>query len=105
MPVDSLSEWKGLESVAFVGNDGRRATLQEEGTKRRGVIGLVRQQLLRRGKLLYKGFRNDPIINIAPRQQESYRPAFAIRERVDFARAAAPADTERLAPFLPCAAR
>ena len=105
MFVDFLPERETLEPVAFVGDDGRRATIFKESTKFCTVIGFVSQQLLCGGYRFDERLRDRAVIDLAARQQEGYRPAFAIRERVDFGRAAAPADAERLTPFLPCAER
>lgn len=105
MFINILPERKWLEPVAFVRNDGRCAAFFKKRAELRAIIGFVRQQLLRGRKLGNQRLRDDAVINIAAREQKCYRPAFAVRERVDLGRAAAPADAERLAPFLPCAAR
>ena len=105
MPVDFLSEREWLKPVALVGDNRSCSAPAKESPQRRDVIGFIRQKSLRRRQFADEGLRDDAIVDIPARQQKSYRPAFAVRERVDFARAAAPADAERLAPFLPCAAR
>jgi hypothetical protein len=103
--IGFLPEWERLEPIAFVGNDGRRAAFFEEASQPRAVIGFIRQQFLRGWECGDERFRDCAIVNLPASEQESYRPAFAVRERVDFCRAAAPADAERLTPFLPCAER
>lgn len=105
MFVDFLFERKRPEPVAFVRDDGRRAAFFKEHAQLLAIISLVGQKFLCGRQLGDERFRDNTVINIAACQQERYRPAFAIRERVDFGRAAAPADPECLPPFLPCAAR
>ena len=105
MLVNLLPKWEGLEPVAFVGDDGHSPSFLKEVAQRPDVVCLVRQELSRRWQLADERFSHNAIADIPACQQESYRPAFAIRKRVDFARAAAPADAERLVPFFPCAAR
>ena len=105
MFIGFLLEREWLEPVTLVRDDGCRAALFEERAEPFAIISLVRQQFLRGRKFGDKRFGNDAVINVAACQQECYRPAFAVRERVDFGGAAAPADAERLTPFLPCAAR
>lgn len=105
MFVDFLPEGEGLEPVAFVGNDRCRASIFKEAPEFCTVIGFVGQQLLCWRYRFNESLRDRTVIDLPARQQEGYRPALAIRERVDFGRAAAPTDAKRLTPFLPCAER
>ena len=107
-PVDALGAIGLLGSVVPAGNDRQRAFVLDLLAHFLAVIGLVGGDGERRSGGVENLFDDLAVMDLAARQYEVQRPAFAIYDRVDLGRSAAPADADRLIllpPFAPLAAR
>ncbi len=97
----------GVAAVALVGNDRRCATPGKPVTECGTIISFIGQQFFGRRQGFKKGHGGFTIETLPATQKKTYRTALAVNHRVDFGRAAAPTDAERLilTPFLPRAER
>jgi len=107
-PIEALGAIGFPDGGAAVRDDRQGAFVPDLLPHFFAVVGLIGRDSQRRSGRVQYLFDDLAVMDLSARHREAQRPAFAVDNRVDFRRSAAPADADRLIflpPFPPLAAR